>query len=83
MEPGAAAGAGELGHRATVTFDLLGMPAPTRVELYFDQGGHWGGESDRSDMEIAAWTLLPPLLASLIGVGLVARGWRRRAGGSR
>jgi len=77
VEPGLAE-AGELGHRATVTFDLLGVPGATRVALYFDRGGHWGGESDRSETEVAAWTLLPLLLASAVGIGLVAVGWRRR-----
>lgn len=76
VEPGPAE-AGQPGHRATVAFDLLGVPGATRVALYFDQGGHWGGESDRSEAEVAAWTLLPLLLASAVGVGLVAVGWRR------
>jgi hypothetical protein len=75
-EAGPAAGSSEVGHRATLTFDLLAVPGPTIVELHYDQGGHWGGRSDRSAAEIAAWTLLPLALASVVGVGLVA--WRRR-----
>jgi hypothetical protein len=79
VEPGSAAGAEELGHRATVTFDLLAVPGSTSVELHSDQGGHWGGRSDRSAAELAAWSLLPLLLASVVGVGAAAWIRRRRA----
>jgi len=54
VEPGSAPGPQDLGHRATVTFELLGVPGPTSVNLYFDRGAHWGGESDRGDTEIKA-----------------------------
>lgn len=71
VEPGSAPRPGDLGHRATVTFDLLGVPGPTQVALHFDQGGHWGGAADRSETELAAWSLSPLLLASVAAIGLV------------
>jgi hypothetical protein len=80
VEPGPAAHAAALGHRATVTFELFGVPGPTSVRLYLDLGGHWGGEVDRSDGELAAWTIAPLLVAfgaAVVLVGLRAR--RRRA----
>jgi len=54
--PGPAAGADQLGHRATVTFAVLGMPGPVAVKLFFDAGGHWGGVADRGAPELALWT---------------------------
>ena len=43
VEPGPAS-SGTYGHRATVTYDLLGVPSATVVRLYYDIGGHWGGD---------------------------------------
>ena len=56
VEPGSAPGRQDLGHRATLTYQMLGMPDSTVIELYYDQGAHWGGETDRSDTELAAWS---------------------------
>jgi hypothetical protein len=62
VEPGAASAAPQLGHRATVTFSMLGVPGPTRVKLFVDVGAHWGGTPDRSAGELAIWSLLTPLV---------------------
>ncbi|MDQ2965559.1 MAG: hypothetical protein M3R57_06900 [Chloroflexota bacterium] len=79
VEPGPASAATELGHRATVTFAMLGVPGPTRVKLFVDVGGHWGGTPDRRAAELATWSLLTPVL--VLGVpGLFWRVRRRRAG---
>lgn len=78
VEPGPAPGPQDLGHRATVYFDLLALPSSTSVELHYDQGAHWGGVLDRDQDEIAAWALAPVLLAGLLGVGIVALAWKRR-----
>ncbi len=78
VEPGAAPGPQELGHRATLTYTMLGMPDPTVIKLHYDLGGHWGGETDRSDTELTAWALAPLALAGLLAVGVVALAWRRR-----
>jgi hypothetical protein len=84
VEPGEVTGAGESGHRATVTYDLLGVPGPTTVRLFYDVGGHWGGVPNRTAPELAAWALLTSAIAVGI-VGLVGSGirrWsRRRVGG--
>jgi hypothetical protein len=81
VEAGPAAAEGALGHRATVTFDLLGVPGATSVRLYLDMGGHWGGEVDRSDAEVAAWAILPLLLAAGGAIALVGVALRRRDAG--
>ena len=60
VEPGPASAAPELGHRATVTFSMLGVPGPTRVKL--DVGAHWGGTPDRSAGELALWSVVTPLV---------------------
>ena len=65
VEPGPAA-LGQAGHRATVTFDLLGVPGATSVRLFSDIGGHWGGAVDRGAPELALWSLV----AALVGIGL-------------
>jgi hypothetical protein len=65
------------GHRATVRYALL--PGPIVAErLFLDAGGHWGAIPDRSDLELAAWSLLPLALATAAGA---AAGWHmaRRA----
>jgi len=77
-EPGAAPGPQDLGHRATVTFDLLGVPGPTSVALYFDRGAHWGGVPDRDAGQVAAWTLAPLILAGLLGALTAGLAWHRR-----
>jgi hypothetical protein len=76
VEPGPA-GLDEYGHRATVRLDLLGVPGPTHVRMYYDRGGHWGGEVDRPDAEILAWFALPPLVL-VTAAGLVLALARRR-----
>jgi hypothetical protein len=76
VEPGPASAAPELGHRATVAFSMLGVPGPTRVKLFVDVGAHWGGTPDRSDGELAMWSLLIPLV--LLGSAWLAWRFRRR-----
>lgn len=56
-EPGPAAGPDKFGHRATVTFDVLGIPDPTTVRLFFDAGAHWGGIADRGTLELFLWAV--------------------------
>jgi hypothetical protein len=78
VEPGSAPGSEQTGHRATVEFDLLGVPGTISIELYFDRGAHWGGESDRADGEIVAWALAPLALALIVAVALLGLARRRR-----
>ena len=64
-----------MGHRATVTFDLLGVPGPTVVALYYDIGAHWGGVTSRAPVELAGWALLMAtiavaFLAVVVGLGI-------------
>jgi hypothetical protein len=77
--PGPAARPDQFGHRATVTFDVLGMPSPVSVRLFFDAGAHWGGIADREATEIALWSV-----GQGVAVAAVAGGsWlmlRRRTG---
>jgi hypothetical protein len=80
-EPGPASRPDQLGHRATVTFDLLGVPGPTTVRLYTDMGGHWGGVPDRSAAELALWSAAQAVLvaaAAGCGVWWLSRRRRRR-----
>ncbi len=70
VEPGPAADPVQNGHRATVTFDLLGIPGPTTVRLFYDIGGHWGGAPDRGALELAARSLLAAGVVCLGVVGL-------------
>ena len=79
VEPGPASAVTELGHRATVTFLLLGVPGPTQVRLYVDVGAHWGGAPDRGAAELAIWSMLTPMLV-LGGPWLLWRVRRGRAG---
>jgi hypothetical protein len=78
VEPGPASAATELGHRATVTFAMLGVPGPTQVRLFVDVGTHWGGTPDRGGAELAIWSMLTPMLV-LGGPWLLWRVRRRRA----
>jgi hypothetical protein len=78
VEPGPASEATELGHRATVTFAMLGVPGPTEVRLFVDVGAHWGGTPDRGAPELAIWSLLTPTLV-VGGPWLLWRGLGRRA----
>ena len=64
VEPGPASEPTQLGHRATVTFTMLGIPGPTSVKLFVDGGAHWGGVTDRGAPELALWSLLVPLLVA-------------------
>lgn len=73
------AGPTETGHRATVTYSLLGMPFPTVIELYYDMGGHWGGVADHGWPELPLWWLVPVVVLLGIGGWLFTRGWRRRS----
>jgi hypothetical protein len=70
------AGPTGLGHRATVTYDLLGMPYPTIVELHYDLGGHWGGVADHGWPELPLWWGVPVALLLGFGALLVTRGRR-------
>jgi hypothetical protein len=78
VEPGANPGPRDNGHRATVKFDMFGMPEPLSIELYYDVGAHWGGRADHSEEVVAAWALLPLLLAGGAAVALLMVGWSRR-----
>jgi hypothetical protein len=75
VEPGPA-GPTERGHRATVTYDLLGMPYPTVVELYYDSGGHWGGVADHGWPELPIWWGVPVVVLLGLGGLLATRGRR-------
>jgi len=72
VEPGPAAAPQELGHKATVTFTMLGIPGPTTVKLFADVGAHWGGVTDRGAGELGLWSLVAPLLVA----GAILLGWR-------
>ncbi len=78
VEPGPASAATQLGHRATVTFVMLGVPGPTHVKLFVDVGAHWGGTPDRGAPELAMWSFLTSMLV-LGGPWLLWRVRRRRA----
>jgi hypothetical protein len=56
-QPGPAARPDQLGHRATVTFSVLGVPGQIEIRLFFDAGGHWGGIANRPSPEMAAWAI--------------------------
>jgi hypothetical protein len=75
VEPGLA-GPGGHGHTATVTYDLLGMPYPTVVELHVDMGGHWGGEADHGWPELPLWWGAPVVVLLGLAGMLVRRGAR-------
>jgi hypothetical protein len=79
-EPGPAAQPDQFGHRATVAFDVLGVPGPTSVRLFFDTGGHWGGIASRGAAELALWAVAQGVVAAAAAAGglwLLLR--RRRA----
>ncbi|MBF6606537.1 MAG: hypothetical protein IVW53_13265 [Chloroflexi bacterium] len=69
VEPGPAADPGQNGQRATVIFELLGIPGPTTVRLFSDVGGHWGGVPDRGALELGASSLL---VAGVVGVAVIS-----------
>lgn len=70
-EPGPAARPDQFGHRATITFGMLGVGDPARVRLFFDAGGHWGGAANIGAVELTAWVVAQGLLvAVLVGFGL-------------
>ena len=79
VDPGSA-GPTENGHRATVTFDLLGVPGPTTVRLFYDIGGHWGAVPDRALTELALWSLLA--VAAIVGLGAASSVLLRRSWGA-
>lgn len=82
VDPGEATTPGQSGHRATVSFDLLGVPGPTSVRLFYGVGGHWGGAPSRGGPELAVWSLLAAGVVVGIGSALVVLvGRRRRAAG--
>jgi hypothetical protein len=76
---------GQLGHRATVTFDVLGAPAPIGVALYLDLGGHWGGVVDRGRIEVTSVPIIQAALVAVVGLGLawLMRGRGRERSGER
>lgn len=84
-EPGPAARTDQFGHRATVTFLVLGVPGPVRVRLFFDAGAHWGGIPDHRLPELAAWTLGGALVLAVAiaaaGIGLARLLCRSRRSG--
>ncbi len=77
-EPGPQSRNDQLGHRATVVFDALGMPRPITVKLYVDMGAHWGGSVDPRERDVALWLVAQGVLVASVVVGLA---WlvRRRA----
>ena len=83
VDPGETAGTRLYGHRATVTFDLLGVPGATTVAMYYDSGGHWYAVPDRRAPELAAWALLTTavLVAIVMAVGWLALRRHRKAPG--
>lgn len=60
-----------MGHRATVAFDLAGVPGTTTIRLYYDMGGHWGGVTDKGALEVVAWSLGWAAIVAAAGVGVV------------
>lgn len=72
------AGPAQHGHRATVTFELLALPAAADVRLYYDMGGHWGGVLERSAQELAIWWGLPVLLLTTLAAVAVGLVWQSR-----
>jgi hypothetical protein len=82
VEPGTAGPTGQ-GHRATITYDLLGMPYPTVVELHHDSGGHWGGNADHGWPELPLWWGVPVVVLLGLGGLLVTRGRRTPATAAR
>jgi hypothetical protein len=77
-EPGPAAGADQLGHRATVHFGLAGVPGPVSVRLFFDTGAHWGGIPDRGAAELAVWSLAEGIVIAAAAAGAWTLFDRRR-----
>ena len=80
VEPGPAARPDQFGHRATVTFDVLGVPGPTSVRLFFDTGGHWGGVASRGSAELALWVVAQGFVVAAAAGGLRLV-FRRRSNG--
>ncbi len=81
VEPGTEPGPQDMGHRATVEFEMLAVPEPVSIELYYDVGAHWGGRLDRPEQEVVAWTFAPLVVAGLAaGLILSLAWWRGRAG---
>ncbi|MBA3235872.1 MAG: hypothetical protein H0T59_07765 [Chloroflexi bacterium] len=70
-EPGPAARPDQFGHRATVTFAVLGLPDPVSVRMFFDAGAHWGGIADPDGLLVAGFAVL-----SGVAIGAAAAaGW--------
>lgn len=82
-EPGPAAGADQLGHRATVHFGLLGVPDPVSVRLFFDAGAHWGGIADRQAPELLSWSLVEAVIVAVAVAGAWSLLDRRRGATTR
>jgi hypothetical protein len=78
VRPGAAPEPEAHGHRATVVLELLAPIPPVGIELHFDQGGHWGGVSERPALELAAWASAPLVAAAVVAGGLLGLALRRR-----
>ena len=80
VEPGPAPRADQLGHRATVRYAFLGAPIELGIDLFYDQGAHWGGVLDHEEAEVATWALIPLLLGFLGAIGIIGlAAWRRHA----
>ena len=82
VEPGAAPGPQDMGHRATVAFEMLAVPEPVSIELYYDVGAHWGGRLDGPEQEVVAWAVAPLVVAGLVAVSLLLLAWWHRRPGS-
>ena len=78
VDPGNAPAFDQFGHRATVTYTMAALPPTATIELYFDQGAHWGGRTDPSEDTLRLLALEPMLVALLMGATIVAFAWRRR-----
>jgi hypothetical protein len=82
-EPGPAAGADQLGHRATVRFGLLGVPGPVSVRLFFDAGAHWGGIADRGAPELLSWSVVEGVIVAVTAAAVWLLLRRRRLSATR
>ena len=78
VDPGSAPAFDQFGHRATVTYTMVAVPPTATIELYFDQGAHWGGRADPSEDTLRVVALEPVLVTVLVGATIVAFARRRR-----
>ena len=77
--PGPDSANDQLGHRATVTFDVLGMPGPITVDLYVDMGAHWGGVVEPGSTDVAMWLAAQGVLVAVAVAAIASWLVRRRS----